>query len=145
LHIEFSLNPKLKVDGHFYGWVEESKRSALGIAEDAASAWSSAGGGTFSRNMKVEDCPDVAKARILRQRGWSVAKAVSKTLLWKNPNAYFYRHAAPGDSRKFGDFSEEETKRFVAIAREYGCGDKWGLFASYLPGRVGYDCSVSRL
>ena len=26
---------------------------------------------------------------------------------------------------------------------EHGCGDKWGLFASYIPHRVGYQCSAA--
>jgi hypothetical protein len=31
---------------------------------------------------------------------------------------------------------------FVATAVEHGCGNKWGLFASYIPHRVGYQCSA---
>jgi hypothetical protein len=30
---------------------------------------------------------------------------------------------------------------FLEVAREFGCGDKWGLFASHIPHRVGYQCS----
>ena len=26
---------------------------------------------------------------------------------------------------------------------QHGCGDKWGLFASYIPHRVGYQCSAA--
>ena len=26
--------------------------------------------------------------------------------------------------------------------KAYGAGDKWGLFASYIPQRVGYQCSM---
>jgi hypothetical protein len=29
------------------------------------------------------------------------------------------------------------------VAMEHGCGDKWGLFASYIPHRVGYQCSAA--
>lgn len=29
---------------------------------------------------------------------------------------------------------------FPQVAREHGCGDKWGLFSSYIPHRVGYQC-----
>ena len=41
-----------------------------------------------------------------------------------------------------GEWTEEEHEAFVATAREHGVGDKWGLFASYLPQRVGYQCSA---
>ncbi|RKP26226.1 hypothetical protein SYNPS1DRAFT_8030, partial [Syncephalis pseudoplumigaleata] len=56
-------------------------------------------------------------------------------LFKKNPNAYFYRHNEPGEEQWTGDWSEEEEELFVSIAKEYGCGDKWGLFASYIPHR----------
>jgi hypothetical protein len=29
------------------------------------------------------------------------------------------------------------------VAVQHGCGDKWGLFASYIPHRVGYQCSAA--
>ena len=32
---------------------------------------------------------------------------------------------------------------FPQVAMEHGCGDKWGLFASYIPHRVGYQCSAA--
>jgi hypothetical protein len=35
----------------------------------------------------------------LKGRGWSDAKAFSSTQLQKNPNAYFYRHVAPGETQ----------------------------------------------
>ena len=41
-----------------------------------------------------------------------------------------------------GEWTEEEHALFVATARQHGVGDKWGLFASYLPQRVGYQCSA---
>jgi len=28
------------------------------------------------------------------------------------------------------------------LASASGCGDKWGLFASHIPHRVGYQCSA---
>lgn len=30
----------------------------------------------------------------------------------------------------------------METARRHGVGDKWGLFASHLPQRVGYQCSA---
>lgn len=41
-----------------------------------------------------------------------------------------------------GEWTEEEHRLFVDTARAHGVGDKWGLFASYLPQRVGYQCSA---
>ena len=29
----------------------------------------------------------------------------------------------------------------LQVAREFGSGDKWGLFSTYIPHRVGYQCS----
>ena len=46
------------------------------------------------------------------------------------------------DIQAFGDWSEEEHKLFVDTAEKHGVGDKWGLFASYIPQRVGYQCSA---
>jgi len=60
----------------------------------------------------------------------------------KNPNAFFYRHVAPHESQRQGEWTEEEHNLFLETARKYGVGDKWGLFASYVPQRVGYQCSA---
>ena len=38
--------------------------------------------------------------------------------------------------------SQEEHKLFMATARTHGVGDQWGLFASHIPKRVGYQCSA---
>ena len=62
-------------------------------------------------------------------------------MLRKNPNMYFYRHTEPGVAQWSGEWTEEETALFLETARRYGAGDKWGLFASYIPHRVGYQCS----
>ena len=64
-------------------------------------------------------------------------------MIKKNPNCYFYRHNAPGQDAWHGDWAEDEIERFVEVAKEHGCGDKWGLFASYIPHRVGYQCSAA--
>ena len=64
-------------------------------------------------------------------------------MIKKNPNCYFYRHNAPGQDAWHGDWAEDEIQRFVEVAKEHGCGDKWGLFASYIPHRVGYQCSAA--
>lgn len=41
-----------------------------------------------------------------------------------------------------GEWSQEEHELFMQTARQFGVGDKWGLFASYVPTRVGYQCSA---
>jgi len=121
----YELTPGPMMTGSFGGWVEESVRVRCGIAASANDAWESNGGGSKDRKpAKGEQARDHAK-RMLR----------------KNPNAYFYRHTAPGEDQVDGDWSQAEIDRFVEVAKEYGCGDKWGLFASYIPGRVGYQCS----
>ncbi len=60
----------------------------------------------------------------------------------KNPNAYFYRHVAPHETQNQGEWSEGETALFIATAKKFGVGDKWGLFSSHIPKRVGYQCSA---
>lgn len=62
-------------------------------------------------------------------------------MLRKNPNCYFYRHCAPGVEQHMGDWTEEEHDLFLHTAKAFGCGDKWGLFSTYIPHRVGYQCS----
>ncbi len=41
-----------------------------------------------------------------------------------------------------GEWTPEEHELFLATARQHGVGDAWGLFASYIPRRVGYQCSA---
>lgn len=41
-----------------------------------------------------------------------------------------------------GEWTEEEHQLFLQTARQHGVGDKWGLFATYIPQRVGYQCSA---
>ena len=40
-----------------------------------------------------------------------------------------------------GDWTDEEHALFLSTAAAFGCGDKWGLFSTYIPHRVGYQCS----
>lgn len=90
--------------------------------------WSPAGAADVPSNLKA--------------KGWSDARAFAASQLRKNPNAYFYRHTAPGQPQAQGEWTEEEHEIFIATARKHGVGDKWGLFASYIPNRVGYQCSA---
>lgn len=38
-----------------------------------------------------------------------------------------------------GEWTAEEHELFIQTAKQFGVGDKWGLFASYIPQRVGYQ------
>jgi hypothetical protein len=89
--------------------------------------------------------PTPASAAIpahLKAKGWSDARAFAATQLLKSPNTYFYRHVAPHQQQAQGEWTPEEHAAFLATAAAHGVGDKWGLFASYLPQRVGYQCSA---
>eukprot|EP00198_Chlamydomonas_reinhardtii_P007334 XP_001696670.1 predicted protein [Chlamydomonas reinhardtii] len=126
-----------KSDGRFKGWVAPDVCQKLGLATSAAEAWEQGGGGKFQRKISKSDVPSNLKAK-----GWSDARAFAASQLRKNPNAYFYRHTAPGQPQAQGEWTEEEHEIFIATARKHGVGDKWGLFASYIPNRVGYQCSA---
>jgi len=120
--------PEIELDGHYRGWVEETTRVRLGIECSAADAWDANGGGKFRFGKSVGG-------------GRSSAKESARKMLHKNPNQYFYRHCAPGVEQWFGDWTEDETQLFIETAKKHGCGDKWGLFSTYIPHRVGYQCS----
>ncbi|GLC71129.1 hypothetical protein PLESTF_001077600 [Pleodorina starrii] len=124
-------------EGRFTGWVAPEVAAKFGVAATAAEAWEKGGGGKFQRKITKADIP-----AHLRSKGWSDARAFAAGQLQKNPNAYFYRHTAPDQSQATGEWTAEEHGLFVATARKYGVGDKWGLFASYIPNRVGYQCSA---
>ncbi|PSC70396.1 transcription factor [Micractinium conductrix] len=124
-------------DGRFRGWVSPAVCERYDIPPDPAAAWEAGGGGNFSFKIDKTAIPAAQRAR-----GWSDARAFSHTQLVKNPNAYFYRHVAPHEQQAQGEWIEEEHQAFVETARAHGVGDKWGLFASHLPQRVGYQCSA---
>ncbi|DBA79207.1 TPA: hypothetical protein ACH3X1_009025 [Trebouxia sp. C0004] len=124
-------------DGHFTGWVNAAVCQQCGIANSASDAWSQNAGGKFSFKVDKSAIPASLKAQ-----GWSNARAFSATQLKQNPNTFFYRNVAPGEVQAFGDWSEDEHKLFLETAKKYGVGDKWGLFASNIPQRVGYQCSA---
>ena len=121
--------PGPKMDGRFRGWVAPDLVESLGLASSAAEAWESNGGGSFAKAGKAGKGEN--------------AKEFARKMIKKNPNCYFYRHNAPGQDAWHGDWAEDEIERFVEVAKEHGCGDKWGLFASYIPHRVGYQCSAA--
>ena len=125
-------SPRVIVDGHFRSWVNPEYVATYGLASNAKEAWDSNGGGKFTYAT-----PDGFS-------GGSKAKETARRMFRKNPNSYFYRHTAPGVPRKFDSsepWTKEEEELFIKIAKEHGAGDKWGLFSSYIPGRIGYQCS----
>ncbi|KAJ2161119.1 hypothetical protein GGF46_001708 [Coemansia sp. RSA 552] len=129
----------IHVDGHYSGWVEEGAMARLGLAANATDAWEGQGGGKFSFKDPLGTGKRLAKRAV--PQGQSMAKFVASKLLKKNPNAYFYRHTEPSVEQWTGDWTDEERDIFLRVAREYGCGDKWGLFSTHIPHRVGYQCS----
>ncbi|CDS06534.1 hypothetical protein LRAMOSA09062 [Lichtheimia ramosa] len=124
----------IRVDGHYAGWINPELVEKYHFEASAAEAWEKNGGGTFS----FKDPTGSGKKK---GSGRFNAKAAAQAMFKKNPNMYFYRHNEPGVEQWTGDWTEEEKKLFLQVAREHGCGDKWGLFASYIPHRVGYQCS----
>ncbi|ORX75028.1 hypothetical protein DL89DRAFT_290458 [Linderina pennispora] len=127
------------VDGHYTGWVEPGVMQRLGIKGSATEAWESEGGGKFSFKDPLGTGKKISKRAL--PAGQSAAKYVSSQMLRKNPNAYFYRNTEPGVDQWTGDWTDEERDLFIETATEFGCGDKWGLFSTYIPHRVGYQCS----
>eukprot|EP01135_Chromosphaera_perkinsii_P000418 Nk52_evm65s78 gene=Nk52_evmTU65s78 len=125
----------LKTDGFFKGWVNPVLISKYGLEESAAAAWEKHGGGKFSYKN-----PGGGKSKGASQS--SNAKMFAKKMFRKNPNCYFYRNLEPGIKQEMGLWSEEEHNLFLETVKKFGCGNKWGLFSSYIPNRVGYQCSA---
>jgi hypothetical protein len=58
-----------------------------------------------------------------------------------NPNAFFYRHVAPGEVARGGPWTEAETSLVLEVLKEHPPGTNgWGLFSRHIPGRAGYQC-----
>ncbi|CAL8468758.1 g8298 [Coccomyxa elongata] len=120
------------VDGQYRGWVCPAICKKYGIPDSEEEAFALGGSGRGgSKGGKTG-----------KMHGWSNARAFSATQLRTNPNAYFYRHVAPDEEQAQGDWTEEEHELFLETAKANGVGDKWGLFASHIPARVGYQCSA---
>ncbi|KNC48495.1 transcription factor [Thecamonas trahens ATCC 50062] len=135
------IEPKVRVVGKYEGWVNPDIAAEHGIPDSASDAWRQGGGGQFSFANPM-GIGSKNKVKGAKPRGWSSAKFWSSKLLCKNPNAYFYRHVAPGCERALGEWTRAEHELFIKVAAEHGAGNKWGLFASYIPNRVGYQCSA---
>ncbi|KAF9996882.1 hypothetical protein BGZ80_007150, partial [Entomortierella chlamydospora] len=132
----------IRVDGHYKGWLNSTVMERYGFEKSAQEAWEANGGGAFSFKdpLGLNDETSSPRSKSSKRPKYD-AKLVAKAMFKKNPNAFFYRHNEPGQEQWTGDWTEEEGELFLRVAREFGCGDKWGLFASHIPHRVGYQCS----
>ncbi|KAF8963047.1 hypothetical protein BGZ46_001066 [Entomortierella lignicola] len=130
----------IRVDGHYKGWLNSGVMERYEFEKSAQEAWEANGGGEFSFRDPLGHS-DGATSSKSSKRQKRDAKMVARAMFKKNPNAFFYRHNEPGQDQWTGDWAEEEGKLFLRVAEEFGCGDKWGLFASHIPHRVGYQCS----
>ncbi|ORX62780.1 hypothetical protein DM01DRAFT_1005509 [Hesseltinella vesiculosa] len=121
----------------FIGWINPELIDKYQFETSAQDAWEKNGGGTFS----FKDPLGTGQKRKTGGTGRYSARSIAQQMFKKNPNMYFYRHNEPGMEQWTGDWTEPEKEVFLKVAKEYGCGDKWGVFASYIPHRVGYQCS----
>jgi hypothetical protein len=110
-------------NGRYTGWVADTVRTKYGIPSSPNSLLNNTKGRRSSNNTT------------------SNAKAFAATQLKTNPNSYFYRHVGPDERQAQGEWTDEEHAAFLNIVKTWGCGDKWGLFSSHIPQRVGYQCS----
>ncbi|KAG0278985.1 hypothetical protein BGZ95_002610 [Linnemannia exigua] len=133
----------IRVDGHYHGWLDPGVVERYGFERNAKDAWEANGGGSFSFKAPLGAQADAAGTTRSKtsKRPKHEAKMIAKGLFKKNPNAFFYRHNEPGQEQWTGDWTADEQEIFLRVAAENGCGDKWGLFASHIPHRVGYQCS----
>lgn len=126
----------IRVDGHYSGWVPEHIAETYGLPlEHPGDEWirSAGAGGSGKRG---------GGGKKRGSKGGSDAKAISAASLSHNPNAYFYRHVAPNQHQAQGEWSQQEQDKFMEVVRKWGVGDNWGLFASHIAQRVGYQCSA---
>ncbi|KAI7819704.1 hypothetical protein BC939DRAFT_251022 [Gamsiella multidivaricata] len=131
----------IRVDGHYKGWLHPDLIEKYGFEKTSEEAWEANGGGSFSFGDPLGQTEQSSAFRSKFKKPKHDAKMVSKASFKKNPNAFFYRHNEPGQEQWMGDWTQEESELFLKVAREHGCGDKWGLFSSHIPHRVGYQCS----
>jgi len=135
-----NVSNAIKVDGHYRGWVSKNVAETYGLPleypgddwlRSAPPSTSTAAGERGKRGRKKGG-----------RGGVSNAKAKSSASLLYNPNSYFYRHVAPHQRQAQGEWTREEHDKFMEVVREWGVGDNWGLFASHICQRVGYQCSA---
>lgn len=82
---------------------------------------------------------DDALANASDMEGWSEARIRAYQSMKTNPNTYFYRFNAPGETQRNGPWSKEEDELFMKRLAEFGADGQWGIFSMAIPGRVGYQ------
>jgi hypothetical protein len=137
-----------KLKNFFTSWVAPDVCARFGIEPSAEAAWErrareEAGGASSSSSSSHASSSALAREKLkLSQRGWSDARVLAATKLRANPNSFFYRHVEPGQQQAHGEWTEGELALFLRAARRHGVGDRWGLFSSWIPQRVGYQASA---
>jgi hypothetical protein len=121
------VSDALRIDGQFKGWVPSVVAERHGVLAEGA---------TTDASRKA------SASQHIKAKGWSGARAKSAMMLQTNPNAFFYRHVAPDKQQAQGEWTPIEHQAFMDTARKFGVGDRWGLFASHVGTRVGYQCSA---
>lgn len=122
------VSDALRVDGIYHGWICPRVAEAYSVPEEGSDV-----------SVLNTSIPHTAQAT---GPGWSKIRAKSAKMLRSNPNAFFYRHVAPDKQQAHGEWTAEEDALFMETARREGVGDRWGLFASHIGTRVGYQCSA---
>lgn len=112
-------------NGRYTGWVSDTVRTKYSIPSSPNSLPNTKGRSSSINNITTSN-----------------AKAFAATQLKTNPNSYFYRHVCPDERQAQGEWTDEEHAAFIHTVKTWGCGDKWGLFSSHIPQRVGYQCSA---
>ena len=108
--------------------------SPIAIREDGILHAISSKPSTHQKKSKIvdDDEDDIAL--------WSEAKRQSWAAINTNPNAFYYRHCAPGEKKRNGAWDPHEKKLFLETMKVHPPSQgKWGLFARHIPGRVGYQ------
>jgi Myb-like DNA-binding domain len=138
------ISNAVKVDGHYRGWVPKDVAETYGLPlEYPGDDWiRSAGAGAAAGPSSTSTGSGKRGRKKGGRGGGSDAKAKSSASLSYNPNAYFYRHVAPHQRQAQGEWTQEERDKFMEVVRVWGVGDSWGLFASHICQRVGYQCSA---
>lgn len=75
--------------------------------------------------------------------GWSPARIKAFKSIDKNPNAYYYRFNAPGETQSNGAWTNSEKKLFLERLQVLPVSGQpqWGIFSMAIPCRVGYQCA----
>ena len=134
----------IHVDGHYRGWVSSTVAQMYGLpVEHPGEAWfRAAAANQADKRGTGTGGTGTSGRRGKGGKSGSDAKTKASASLSFNPNAYFYRHVAPHQCQAQGEWTGEEKEAFMGVVREWGVGDNWGLFASHIPQRVGYQCSA---